>query len=80
MGKIIKNAVLGLLVVAFLLFAGVMMNKSAKLLEHWAYPTGYSDIVEQKSAEYGVPLSVIYAVRQLNAEGIACPLRLFTEP
>lgn len=62
MGKVIKNAVLGLLVVAFLLFAGVMMNKSTKLLEHWAYPTDYSEIVEQKSKEYGVPLSVIYAV------------------
>lgn len=62
MGKVIKNAVLGLLVVAFLVFAGAMMNKSAKLLEHWAYPTGYSEIVEEKSTEYGVPLSVIYAV------------------
>ncbi|MBQ6701311.1 MAG: lytic transglycosylase domain-containing protein [Oscillospiraceae bacterium] len=62
MGKIIKNAVLGLLVVAFIVFAGVMMNRSTKLLEHWAYPTEYSETVEEKSAEYGVPLSVIYAV------------------
>ena len=62
MGKVIRNALLGLLVVLFLVFAGVMMNKSAKLLEHWAYPTDYSEIVEQKSEEYGVPLSVIYAV------------------
>ena len=62
MGKVIRNAVLGLLVVVFILFAGMMMNKSAKLLEHWAYPTDYSEIVEAKSKEYDVPLSVIYAV------------------
>ena len=62
MGKVIKNALLGLLVVVFIFFAGFMMNKSTKLLEHWAYPTDYSEIVEQKSEEYGVPLSVIYAV------------------
>ena len=62
MGKVIRNAILGLLVVAFLIFAGAMMNKSAKFLEHWAYPTDYSELAEQKSEEYGVPLSVIYAV------------------
>lgn len=62
MDKVLKNALLGLLVVLFLVFAGVMMNKSTKLLEHWAYPTDYSEIVEEKSGEYGVPLSVIYAV------------------
>lgn len=62
MGKVIRNAVLGLLVVVFLLFAGVMMNHSTKLLEHWAYPTEYSEIVEAKAEEYGVPVSVIYAV------------------
>ena len=62
MSKVIKNAVIGLLVAAFLIFAGAMMNKSSKLLEHWAYPTDYSETVEQKSEEYGVPLSVIYAV------------------
>ena len=62
MGKIIKTAVIGLLVLGFLVFAGLMMNKSTKLLEHWAYPIGYSDIIEQKSEEYDVPLSVIYAV------------------
>ena len=38
------------------------MNKSAKLLEHWAYPTVYTELVEEKSIEYNVPLSVIYAV------------------
>lgn len=62
MGKVIKNAIIGLLVAAFLIFAGTMMNKSSKLLEHWAYPTEYSEKVEQCSGEYGVPLSVIYAV------------------
>ena len=62
MGKVIKNAVFGLLIVAFLVFSGTMMNKSTKLLEHWATPTGYSDIVEEKAKEYDVPLSVIYAV------------------
>lgn len=62
MGKVIKNALLGILVAALLIFAGVMMNRSSKLLEHWAYPTGYSEIVEQKAEEYGVPLSVVYAV------------------
>ena len=62
MGKVIKNALLGLLIVGFLIFAGVMMNRSTKLLEHWAYPTDYSELAEQKSEEYGVPLSVIYAV------------------
>ena len=62
MGKVIRNAILGLLIVGFLVFAGAMMNKSAKLLEHWAYPTDYSEIVEEKAAEYDVPLSVVYAV------------------
>ena len=62
MGKVIRNAFLGLLVVIFIFFAGYMMNKSSKLLEHWAYPTDYSEIVEQKSGEYGVPVSVVYAV------------------
>ena len=62
MGKVIRNALLGLLIVGFLVFAGTMMNKSAKLLEHWAYPTVYSEIVEEKSKESDVPLSVIYAV------------------
>ena len=62
MGKVIRNALLGLLIVAFLIFAGAMMNHSTKLLEHWAYPIEYSEIAEQKSKEYDVPLSVIYAV------------------
>ena len=62
MGKVIRNALLGLLVVLFLVFAGGMMNRSTKLLEHWAYPTEYSEIIEAKSEEYDVPLSVIYAV------------------
>lgn len=62
MGKIIRNAVLGLLIVLFLLLAGLMMNKSSKLLEHWAYPIEYSETVEAKAKEYGVPLSVVYAV------------------
>ena len=66
MGKVIRNAFLGLLVVIFVFFAGYMMNKSSKLLEHWAYQTDYSEIVEQKSGEYGVPLSVIYAVNKLK--------------
>lgn len=62
MGKVIRNALLGLLVVAFIVLAGVMMNHSTRLLEHWAYPTEYSEMVEAKSKEYGVPVSVIYAV------------------
>ena len=62
MGKVIRNAFLGFLIVAFLVFAGAMMNKSTKLLEHWAYPTDYSEIVEEKAVEYDVPLSVVYAV------------------
>lgn len=62
MSKVIKNAMIGLLVAAFLVFAGIMMNKSSKMLEHWAYPVEYSEIVEQKAEEYDVPLSVIYAV------------------
>lgn len=62
MGKIIKNALLGLLVVVLILLAGVLMNRSSKLLEHWAYPTGFSETVEIRSEEYDVPLSVIYAV------------------
>ena len=49
MGKVIRNAFLGFLIVAFLVFAGAMMNKSTKLLEHWAYPTDYSEIVEEKA-------------------------------
>jgi soluble lytic murein transglycosylase len=32
------------------------------MLEHWAYPVKFEEIVQQKSEEYGVPLSVIYAV------------------
>ena len=62
MGKVIRNAILGLLVAAFILFSGVMMNRSTKLLEHWAYPIEYSEIVEAKAEEYEIPLSVIYAV------------------
>ena len=48
--------------IAFLVLAGVLMNRSSKMLEHWAYPLKYEEIVEEKSGEYGVPLSVIYAV------------------
>ncbi len=62
MGKVIKNAVIALLILAFLVFAGLMMNRSSKLLEHWAYPTEYNEIVEAKAKEYNVPLSVVYAV------------------
>jgi len=62
LGKVIKTALCGILIIGFLVFAGVMMNHSTKLIEHWAYPTEYSEIVEEKSTEYGVPLSVIYAV------------------
>ena len=58
----IKNAVIGVLIIGFIVFAGAMMNRSAKLLEHWAYPIKYSETVEAKSLEYDVPLSVIYAV------------------
>ncbi len=38
------------------------MNHSSKLLEHWAYPTDYSEVVEVKAKEYDVPISVVYAV------------------
>ncbi len=62
MGKIIKNALVGVLILAFLVAAGLLMNHSSKLLEHWAYPIEYSDIVDIKSEEYNVPKSVIYAV------------------
>lgn len=47
---------------AFLVFAGAMMNKASKTLEHWAYPIKYEDVIEAKAEEYDVPLSVIYAV------------------
>lgn len=62
MGKAIKSLIAIILVVAFLVLAGVMMNHSSKLLEHWAYPLGYEEFVEAESREYGVPISVVYAV------------------
>lgn len=62
MGKVIRNAILGLLVVVLILLAGVMMNRSTKLLEHWSYPTEYSELIEPLAEEYDVPLSVVYAV------------------
>lgn len=49
-------------VVLGIMLAGVMMNKASKTLEHWAFPRKYQDIIEEKSDEYGVPESVIYAV------------------
>ena len=62
MSKTIKSAVLLVLILAFLIFAGVMMNRSTKMLEHWAYPIKYEEIVKQKAKENGVPVSVVFAV------------------
>ncbi len=62
MGKVIKTVFAMLAIIAFLVAAGLIMNRSAKFLEHWAYPTAYEETVEAKAKEYGVPLSVVYAV------------------
>ena len=62
MSKTAKSAILLVLILAFLIFAGVMMNRSSKTLEHWAYPIKYEDIVAKKAQENGIPVSVVYAV------------------
>ena len=41
MSKAVKSAAALVLIIVFLVFAGVMMNKASKALEHWAYPIGY---------------------------------------
>lgn len=62
MSKIIKNSAAIVLILAFLVFAGVMMNRSTKMLEHWAYPIKYEDVIRKKAAENDIPLSVVFAV------------------
>ena len=39
-----------------------MMNRSTKMLEHWAYPIKYEEIVREEAEKNGVPLSVVFAV------------------
>ncbi len=62
LSKTIKNAVIFLFIIVFLGFAGTMMNRAAKKLEHWAYPIKYEEIISEKAKEYDVPPSVVYAV------------------
>ena len=62
MYKILKSVLPIVLIIAFLVFAGVLMNRSARLLEKAAFPLDYKEIVEEKSKEYDVPVSVIFAV------------------
>ena len=62
MSKAVKSAAALVLIIVFLVFAGVMMNKASKALEHWAYPIEYGEMLTEKAEEYGVPLSVVYAV------------------
>ncbi len=62
MSKTIKSAIAFLLILAFLMLAGTIMNRAAKTLEHWAYPIKYEEIITAKAGEYDVPPSVIYAV------------------
>lgn len=62
MSKAVKSAAALVLIIVFLVFAGMMMNKASKALEHWAYPIEYGEILTEKAEEYGVPLSVVYAV------------------
>lgn len=62
MNKILKSVIPIILIIAFLVLAGFLMNRSAKLLEKAAFPLDYREIVEEKSGEYGVPLSVTFAV------------------
>lgn len=62
MNKAVKSAAALVLIIVFLVFAGVMMNKASKALEHWAYPIEYGEMLTEKAEEYGVPLSVVYAV------------------
>ena len=62
MCETLKNAALLVFFLGFLVFAGIMMNRSAKTLEHWAYPIKYENIIREKARENGVPLSVVFAV------------------
>ena len=62
MSKTIKSAVLIVFILAFLVFAGVLMNRSARMLEHWAYPIEYEDIVKEKAKENNIPVSVVFAI------------------
>lgn len=48
--------------VLLLIFAGILMNRVAKSLEHQAYPTTYSEYIEPAAERNGLPLSVVYAV------------------
>ena len=54
MSKTLKSAVLIVFILAFLVFAGVLMNRSARMLEHWAYPIEYEDIVKEKAKENNI--------------------------
>ena len=51
MSKTLKSAALIVFILAFLVLAGVLMNRSARMLEHWAYPIEYEDIVKEKAKE-----------------------------
>lgn len=62
MSKTVKSIILAVLVVGFLVFAGVLMNHSTKTLEHWAYPIEYEDTVKSKAKENGLPESIVFAV------------------
>ncbi len=48
--------------VLLLIFAGILMNRIAKGLEHQAYPTDYSEYIEPAAQRNELPLSVVYAV------------------
>ena len=48
--------------ILLLVFAGILMNRISKSLEHQAYPTDYSEYIEPAAEENGLPLSVVYAV------------------
>lgn len=67
MGKELKNALLGIAIFAFLIVAGVFMNMSSNLPEKQEYPNDFGDIVQEKSKEYNVPISVIFAVMQAES-------------
>lgn len=62
MEKTVKIAVaIGFLLIV-LAFSGILLNRAGDALEKAAYPLTYKEIVEKKSKEYGVPISVIYAM------------------
>jgi len=62
MSRDMKRVLTAVIVLAFLLAAGVLMKEAAQRLEDARYPREYSELIEKKAKENGLPLSLVYAV------------------